>query len=65
VALYWTGALEPPAVAGWSCAAGDWTCQGGSTIGIAAYGSALRTSVLQSPFSSHEAYADAPQLWSW
>ena len=32
--LYWTGALEPPAVAGWACDSGDWTCQGGTTIGI-------------------------------
>jgi hypothetical protein len=65
VAIYWTGALEPPAVAGWACSAGDWTCQGGTTIGIDAYAASLGTSPIQSPYSTHDAYVDAPQVWSW
>jgi pimeloyl-ACP methyl ester carboxylesterase len=65
VKLYWTGALEPPDVAGWACDSGDWTCQGSTTIGIAAYASALRTSATRSPFSDHQPYNNAPELAAW
>jgi hypothetical protein len=61
VALYWTGALDPPATPGWDCSEMDWTCEGGSTIGIDAYASALMTQVLTSPFDSHTWYLDAPE----
>jgi hypothetical protein len=63
--LYWTGALEPPAVAGWPCASGDWTCQGDTTIGIASYASALGTRATPSPHGDHEPYSDAPELTRW
>jgi hypothetical protein len=65
VALYWTGALEPPAVAGWDCAEGDWTCEGGSTLGIEAYADALGTEVLASVHRDHQWYLDAPALADW
>ena len=62
VTLYWTGALEPPASAGWDCAESDWTCEGGTTIGIDAYAAALATEALDSPFDEHQWYADAPEV---
>ena len=65
VVLYWTGALEGQAVAGWSCTIADWTCEGGSTIGIAAYAKALGTPVRASPNHQHAAYFAAPEQWSW
>jgi hypothetical protein len=65
VTLYWTGALDPPAVAGWDCAEEDWTCEGGSTIGIDAYAAALGTDVIASPHTEHTWYLDAPELSDW
>jgi hypothetical protein len=65
VTLYWTGALTPPAEPGWDCADGDWTCEGGSTIGIDAYAEMLRAEVLPSPFDTHEWFVDAPELTRW
>ncbi len=65
IALYWTGALEGQAVAGWSCASADWTCEGGSTVGIAAYAKALGTPAQPSPNHQHAAYLAAPEQWSW
>lgn len=62
VTLYWTGALQGVAQPGWSCASADWTCEGGSTIGIAAYAAALGTTAKQSPNSGHSAYANPPEL---
>ncbi len=62
VTLYWTGALEGQAQPGWNCAAADWTCEGGSTIGIGAYAGALGTSAKRSIMSGHAAYADPPEL---
>lgn len=62
VTLYWTGALQGVAQPGWSCAGADWTCEGGSTIGIAAYAAALGTPAKQSPNSGHSAYANPPEL---
>jgi hypothetical protein len=65
VTLYATGALEPPAVAGWHCADADWTCQGGTTIGIAAYSKALGAPRQQSPHTDHQPYTDAPETSDW
>jgi hypothetical protein len=65
VTLYWTGALDSTAQPGWNCAEDDWTCEGGSTIGIDAYADALGTEVLESPFDDHQWYADAPELSEW
>ena len=64
VALYWTGALTQ-AVAGWSCAAQDWTCEGGTTIGIDAYAAKLGAAVQPSPQTQHAPDAAAPELTSW
>jgi hypothetical protein len=63
--LYATGALEATATPGWSCADGDWTCEGGETIGIEAYAEALGTEARQSPFTEHEWYLDAPEVRAW
>ncbi len=63
--LYSTGALEATATPGWSCADGDWTCEGGETIGIEAYAAALGTEALQSPFTDHQWYVDAPETAAW
>jgi len=65
IVLYWTGGLEPTAAPGWDCAEGDWTCEGGTTIGIDAYAAALGTEVKQSRFDDHEWYWDAPEVSQW
>ena len=65
VTLYATGALEETAPAGWQCADADWTCEGGETIGIDAYASALGAPRQQSPFTDHQPYTDAPELSAW
>ena len=65
VTLYWTGALDATAQPGWECAEADWTCEGGTTIGIDAYASALATDVLDSPHDDHQWYLDAPELSQW
>ncbi len=62
ITLYWTGALEGQAQPGWSCAAADWTCEGGSTIGIASYAAALATTALASPMGGHAPYPNPPEL---
>jgi hypothetical protein len=63
--LYSTGALDGMARPGWKCAEGDWTCEGGETIGIAAYAAALGVPVQRSPFEDHEPYLDAPEASAW
>lgn len=65
VALYWTGDLEGTAQPGWDCGSGDWTCEGGTTIGIDAYQGALGVSRKQSPNRSHSPYWNAPELNAW
>ena len=62
ITLYWTGALEGQAQPGWNCAAADWTCEGGSTIGIASYAAALATTATASPMGGHTPYANPPEL---
>lgn len=64
VALYWTGALTQ-AVAGWSCQEQDWTCQGGTTIGIDAYAKALGVPAQPSPQKTHVPNRAAPELTAW
>jgi hypothetical protein len=65
VALYWTGALAKDAPAGKDCAGMDWTCEGGSSIGIDAYAQALGVAVTPSPFTDHQPYEDAPEITAW
>jgi pimeloyl-ACP methyl ester carboxylesterase len=65
VALYWTGDLEATAQPGWDCGSGDWTCEGGTTIGIDAYQGALGVARKQSPNHSHSPYWNAPELNAW
>ena len=62
VTLYWTGALDATATPGWDCAEVDWTCEGGETIGIAAYAAALGAPIEPSAFTDHQPYLDAPEL---
>lgn len=64
-ALYWTGALEGPAVPGWDCAKADWTCDGGSTIGISAYAAALVTTTIARPNTDHAANTGAAEPARW
>ena len=64
-ALYWTGALEGAAPAGTDCSAIDWTCEGGTSIGIDAYAAWLDLEPRQSIFSDHQPYWDAPQIEEW
>lgn len=62
VTLYWTGALEGNAVPGWDCRLGDWTCEGGTTLGIRAYAASLGVPVTPSRQTLHEQYFDAPEF---
>lgn len=62
ITLYWTGALAGQSYAGWRCADADWTCDGGTTIGIAAYTTALGAAVKASPMGGHSPYLDPPEL---
>jgi hypothetical protein len=65
IVLYWTGALDATARPGWSCAQGDWTCEGGTTIGIEAYAEALGTDPVASVHEEHTWFRDAPALSDW
>jgi len=60
--LYWTGDLESTARPGWNCKDGDWTCEGGRTIGIDAYEEALGVTAKESPYDEHQWYEDAPEI---
>ncbi len=62
--LYWTGGLDA-ATDGWSCAAQDWTCEGGRTIGIARYARELGTEAAQSVHTTHAEYASPPEVTAW
>ncbi|HEX4982734.1 MAG TPA: hypothetical protein VFV63_13600, partial [Ilumatobacteraceae bacterium] len=64
-ALYWTGGLDAQAQPGTDCASIDWTCDGGTLIGIEPYAAALGLDVQPSPFSEHEWYLDAPEIETW
>lgn len=64
-ALYWTGGLEPQAQPGADCALIDWTCEGGTMIGIEAYAASLGLDIQPSPYSEHEWYVDAPEIAAW
>jgi hypothetical protein len=61
VVLYWTGGIDVPD--GWDC--GDWTCEGGSTIGIARYEAAVGVVRTPSIHSTHQMYDDPPELHTW
>lgn len=61
VVLYWTGEIDVPD--GWDC--GDWTCEGGSTIGIARYEAAIGVTRTPSIHTTHQMYDDPPELHTW
>jgi hypothetical protein len=63
--LYWTGALEGDAVAGWQCSKADWTCEGGTTLGIRAYAAALGLPATPSSTTKHERNTRAPEPARW
>jgi len=65
VALYWTGGLDDQAKPGASCEPIDWTCDGGSMVGIDAYAAALGATIQKSPNTTHEWYRDAPETVAW
>ena len=61
VVLYWTGDIDVPD--GWDC--GDWTCEGGSAIGIARYEAAIGVTRTPSIHNTHQQYIDPPEFHSW
>jgi hypothetical protein len=63
--LYWTGALDAAATPGWNCAEQDWTCDGGTTVGLDAYATSAGATVKASPFGHHQWYMGAPELSAW
>ena len=63
--LYWTGALEGAGQPGANCKDIDWTCEGGTTIGIREYAYRLGLSAKESPLNEHAWYTDAPELSDW
>jgi hypothetical protein len=65
ITLYWTGALDGTALPGWNCREQDWTCEGGTTVGLAAFAANIGTTAKQSPFSTHQWYVNAPELVAW
>jgi len=64
-ALYWSGALAQIAPAGAKCSKTDWTCEGGTSIGIDAYAAALGLPIQKSSQTEHLPYDDAPELRLW
>ena len=65
IALYWTGALDNAEAVRFDCKPIDWTCEGDSVIGVAAYAATLGVTAQASPLSDHEPYTDAPELRAW
>ncbi len=63
--VYWTGALEETVQPGWDCTDADWTCEGGTTIGLEAWSQAIGLEISASPFDEHEWHVDAPELTQW
>jgi hypothetical protein len=61
--LYWTGTLEAPDA--WKCAERDWTCDGGTTVGIWKYAANLKLQAARSASRGHTPYADPPEYQSW
>lgn len=64
-ALYWTRALESVAPAGADCSAIDWTCEGGTSIGIDAYAAWLGIEPQPSIFTDHQPYWVVPEIEEW
>jgi pimeloyl-ACP methyl ester carboxylesterase len=64
-ALYWTGALAATAIPGADCGPIDWTCEGGSLVGIDAYAATLGLAVQPSPLRAHEWQRTASELTAW
>ena len=62
--LYWTGGLGQ-AVDGFACAPSDWTCEGGTTIGIERYSRALGVAWAPSMHRDHREHASPPEYSSW
>ncbi len=61
--LYWTSALTPHN--GWNCQEGDWTCEGGTTVGIQTYAANLGVPATKSAKTNHEPYNDPPEYQNW
>lgn len=61
--LYWTSDINIPD--GWDCVAGDWTCEGGTAIGIARYEQALGLVRTPSVWTTHRPYDPPPEFWDW
>ena len=64
VRLYWTGGLAR-ATEGWSCASADWTCEGGTAVGIERYARNLGAEVTPSIHRTHQPYVAPPEYQQW
>ena len=64
VKLYWTGDLAW-ATAGTDCGSIDWTCEGGSILGIDATAANLGTPITASPHTSHQWNFNATEPYDW
>lgn len=62
--LYWTYALGQ-AEAGFRCADGDWTCEGGSTVGVQRFAQNLGVPITKSVHASHAPYEAPPDYQSF
>ncbi len=63
--LYWTGGLLPTATVGTDCGDIDWTCEGGTIVGIDTFSTAAGLAITPSPFTEHRPYSDAPEPMMW
>jgi len=64
VRVYWTSALAET-IAGWSCSSSDFTCEGGTTIGIERYAAWLGQKPAPSVHQRHQPYDAPPEYVSW
>jgi hypothetical protein len=62
--IYWTGALAKTED-GWSCSSADFTCEGGTTLGIRRYAGVLGTAPAPSVHSTHHEYESPPEYAAW
>lgn len=62
--VYWTGGLNH-CVDGWECGPAEYTCEGGTTVGVNKYAANLGTQWVQSKYSVHQQYDNPPEYSSW
>ena len=65
VTLYWTGALASESRPGADCSTAEFTCLGGTMLGIDEYAKALGVAIQPSIHSEHLWHWYAPELADW